>query len=346
MTESLKVLVYGAGAIGTYVGGSLALKGHGVTFQEIPKAADYLQANGLQLNINGETSSLEKPRVTTSVEESLKYGPYDVAIFALKSFDTEAALKQIQPHSAEFPPILCLQNGIENEAAIARVIGKEKVITGTVTSALGKPGPGEVTLERLRGIGIAAGHTLSEKLVKAFNEADLNGQLFQNAAAMKWSKLLTNLLANASSAILDMPPAKIFASPQLYRLEIMQLREALAVMRAQNIRVVDLPGTPVRALAFAVRSLPLWLSRPLLARAIGGGRGAKMPSFHIDLHNGRGLSEVNWLNGAVVRTGNELGIKTPVSQLLTNTLTQLTTKQTPLDIYQHKPEILLGQLKL
>ena len=344
MTESLKVLVYGAGAIGTYVGGSLALKGHEATFQEIPKAADYLRVNGLRLNIKNQTKTIEAPRVTTSVEESLKHGPYDVSIFALKSFDTEAALKQILPYSVDFPPVLCLQNGVENEAAISKVVGKDKVITGTVTSALGKPGPGEVVLERLRGIGIAEGHPLSEKLVAAFSDAVLNAQLFQNAMAMKWSKLLTNLLANASSAILDMPPAEIFANPSLYRLEVLQLREALDVMRAQNIPAVDLPGTPVQALAFAIRSLPLWLSHPLLARAVGGGRGEKMPSFHIDLHNGRGLSEVAWLNGAVIRSGKESGIKTPVNQLLTETLTQLTTKQIPLDTYAHKPERLIEQL--
>jgi Ketopantoate reductase PanE/ApbA C terminal. len=78
------------------------------------------------------------------------------------------------------------------------------------------------------------------------------------------------------------------------------LRECLAVMKAQGIDVVDLPKTPVRALAFATR-LPLWLSKPLLGRAAGSGRGGKMPSFHIDLHSGRGKSEVDYLHGAVVR---------------------------------------------
>ena len=74
---------------------------------------------------------------------------------------------------------------------------------------------------------------------------------------MKWSKMLTNLLANASSAILDMPPAEIFADPRLFRIEILMLREALQVMHAQDISVVDLPATPVRALAFAAAYLPL-----------------------------------------------------------------------------------------
>jgi len=104
--------------------------------------------------------------------------------------------------------------------------------------------------------------------------------------------------------------------------------------------VVDLPGTPVRALALAVR-LPHGLSRPLLRRAVGAGRGGKMPSFHIDLHSGRGLSEVGWLNGAVVRHGTLAGVPTPVNRLLDDTLQALTRAEIPLLEYSHRPERLL-----
>jgi 2-dehydropantoate 2-reductase len=158
---------------------------------------------------------------------------------------------------------------------------------------------------------------------------------------MKWSKLLTNLLANATSAILDMTPAQIFAHPGLYRLEVAQLREALAVMRAQGIGVVNLPRTPVRLLAFGIRWLPPALSRPLIARAVGGGRGAKMPSFHIDLHSGRGQSEVDYLNGAVVRFGARLGIPTPANRILNETLLAITRRELPQETFARKPEALL-----
>ena len=121
-----------------------------------------------------------------------------------------------------------------------------------------------------------------------------------------------------------MPPGEIFAHPGLYRLEIAQLRETLRVMAAMGIRAVDLPGTPVRLLAFAVKALPLSVSRPLLGKAVGGGRGGKMPSFHIDLHAGRGKSEVEYLNGAVAREGRRAGVSTPVNRLLTETLMALT----------------------
>ena len=109
-----------------------------------------------------------------------------------------------------------------------------------MTTAVGRRGTGDIVLEKLRGVGIAKGHTLSEKLVSAFDEAYLNAKLFDDAASMKWSKMLTNLIANPTSAILDMTPAEIFANRDLYELEIDLLKECLAVMEVQGIDVVDL----------------------------------------------------------------------------------------------------------
>jgi 2-dehydropantoate 2-reductase len=140
-----------------------------------------------------------------------------------------------------------------------------------------------------------------------------------------------------------MTAGEVFANKDLYKLEIDMLRECIAVMKAQNIEVVDLPGTPVRALAYAT-TLPLWLSKPLLSRAAGAGRGAKMPSFHIDLHNGRGKSEVEYLHGAVVRAAEEFNVPTPVNKVLTETLLALTNKEVPLEEFAHKPEKLLGKI--
>jgi 2-dehydropantoate 2-reductase len=116
-------------------------------------------------------------------------------------------------------------------------------------------------------------------------------------------------------------------------------------MAAQQIDVVDLPGTPVRALAFAVRGLPPEVSRPLLRNAVGSGRGGKMPSFHIDLNSGRGQTEVDALNGAVVRFGERLGVATPVNHLLNRTLQELASGLTPREAYARNPEKLLKGLK-
>lgn len=349
LNGKLKVLVFGAGAIGTYVGGSLTLAGQQVVFVERPKAVEELRQRGLRLDLTLDkrrqtrTASRVDPAsfvIVSTLEDALRYGPFDVALFALKSFDTIPALEGIKPYANKMPPILCLSNGVSNESAIAESLGKDKVIYGTVTTAIGRRGAGDVVLERLRGVGVAKGHSLSEKLHHTFNTAYLNSQLFDDAHSMKWSKMLTNLIANPTSAILDMTAGEVLANRDLYRIEIEMLRECLAVIDAQGFKVVNLPGTPVRALAFATK-LPLWLSKPLLGRAAGAGRGSKMPSFHIDLHSGRGKSEVEYLHGEVVRAGETCNVQTPVNKVLTEILTALTNKEIPINEFARRPEKLL-----
>ena len=349
----LKILSFGAGAIGTYIGGSLALAGHSLVFLERPEMVDELRERGLRLDLSvdkrrdAKSAYLVDPSmfvVAGSLEDALKYGPFDVAIFALKSFDTATALEGMKPFVGKLPPVLCLSNGVDNEPLLAGVLGEEKVIYGTVTTAIGRRGLGDIVLEKLRGIGITSTHPISSRLIAAAKSAYLNPRSFSDPVAMKWSKMLTNLIANPASAILDMTAADIFANKDLYAMEIAMLRECLSVMEAQGIPVVDLPGTPVRALAYATR-LPLWLSKPLLSKAAGGGRGSKMPSFHIDLHSGRGKSEVDYLHGAVVRAGEKAGLPTPVNKLLTETLLGLTNGEISLETYAGQPEKFLEQLK-
>ena len=341
----LKVLSLGAGALGTYVAGSLALHGHRVVFLERPEVASQLRSQGLRLTISGRLHILQEVSVLGSIEEAIAQGPFDIAIFALKSYDTADALVSLLPFAEHLPPVLCLQNGVVNEKILSDAFGSDKVIPGTVTSAIGRRATGDITLERLRGMGVAANHPFSSQLVAALDQAGLNARLYENPADMKWSKLLTNLVGNATSAILNMDPAEIYAHPGLYSLELTQLRECLVVMRAQHIRAVNLPGTPVRLLAFGVMHLPDFITRLFLRRIVGKGRGGKMPSFHIDLHSGRGQSEVSYLNGAIVEAGKQHGIPTPTNKTLSDTLLGLTIGKMKIGDFDHQPERLLAILQ-
>ncbi len=122
----------------------------------------------------------------------------------------------MQPFIDQIPPILCLQNGVENEPLIAAVLGEDRVIRGTVTTAIGRRGLGDIVVERFRGTGIDLGHPLSISVLAACNRAGLGMLGFENGAAMKWSKMLTNLMANATSAILNWPPAQVYASKSVF----------------------------------------------------------------------------------------------------------------------------------
>lgn len=345
MSGELRVLSIGAGAIGTYIGGSLALSGCSVVFLERPEVAAALRENGMQLGLPGGERHLAGISVVDTLPEAFAEAGFDVMLFALKSFDTAAALEKLAPYGDHLPPVLCVQNGVDNEPRIAAVIGEDRVIGGTVTSAIGRRGTGNIVVERLRGVGIETGHEISSRLLEAFDRAGLQPRGYSRRGDMKWSKLLTNLVANATAAILDFTPADVFSHPGLYRLEMEQLRETLRVMRAGGLRVVDLPGTPVRLLALGTR-LPAAAARPLMVRAVGGGRGGKMPSLHIDLHGSRGQSEVDDLNGAVARYGQRVGVDTPVNRMLTEILMKLTRGEISLDAYARRPERLLDAFGL
>ncbi|MFU8772034.1 MAG: ketopantoate reductase family protein [Anaerolineales bacterium] len=340
----LRVLVIGAGAVGAYVGASLALCGHPVVFLAKPNSAHKLKQNGLQLSLKTKKEHLTNLKVCTSIKKAIEIHPYDFAIFSLKSYDTLSALKDLKPFREALPPFLCLQNGIENEDLLAAALGSEKVIAGTVTSSISKANGSEIILERLRGMGIAGDHPLAPQLCDALNIAGLNARYFPNADQMKWSKLLTNLLANATSAILDMSPGEIYDHAGLYKIEAAQIRETLAVMAAKEIHAVNLPRTPVRAQVFAFQWLPDMLSRRLLRLVLGKGRGAKMPSLHIDLHSGRKRSEVIFLNGAVVRAGESSGVPTPINAALTQTLSDLVSGYLPIESFQHNPDKFLAHI--
>ena len=334
----MKFLCFGVGAIGTYIGGSLAASGQRVVFIDRPNVADEVRQQGLHLRYRDQKKQVNQPEVVSSLEEALNRGPFDAAILAVKSFDTPSVLAEAQPYREQMPAVLCLQNGVENEDLIGEALGSDKVVRGTVTTAIGRGGLGTITVEKLRGVGVALDHPLGASLVDALDTAGLKAKGYRHGPSMKWSKMITNLLANASSAILNMSPAEIFSHPGLYRVEMMMYMEALAVMEAQSIGVCDLPGTPVRLLSWIIRSLPAGISRFLLVQSLGKGRGGKMPSFHIDLYSGRGRSEVDYLNGAVVRFGERFRVATPTNHWLNQTLLAMTTGKIAKAEYARQPK--------
>ena len=131
------------------------------------------------------------------------------------------------------------------------------------------------------------------------------------------------MMGNATSAILDQPPAQLFADARVVDIEIAAWREALAVMAAARIPPVNLGSYPFGWLAPLIRSAPNSLLRPILCRQVSGARGDKMPSLQIDLHQGKHKSEIGLLNGAIVKRGKAVGVATPVNTLLTDTVTSL-----------------------
>ena len=122
----MKILFFGAGAIGTYIGGSLALAGHEIAFIERPEVAERVRRDGISVSIADQVSRIPLSAVFGGAAEALKSGPFDLCVFALKSYDTAAAIRILEPLKAKLPPVLCLQNGVENEPALESAFGSGK----------------------------------------------------------------------------------------------------------------------------------------------------------------------------------------------------------------------------
>lgn len=337
-----KILVLGAGAIGSYVGGSLAASGCEVVFFDRLETKEKLERFGIRIISTDKPSIfIQNPNVYSDLDALFRENKFQYALIAVKSYDSKDLLGKLTQFKAEIPTIISLQNGVDNESLIAEMLDMKKIIPGSVTTAIGKGVDNSIIVEKLRGIGIADENSLSAQIYSSFNKANLNCKLYKNGMAMKWSKMLTNITANALSAILDMTPAEILTNRELFALEMLQIREALNVMSAYKIPVIDLPKTPVRAFAFVAKILPLSISQPILIQFISSGRGEKMPSFHIDLAGGRGKSEVDYLNGAIVRFGEKQSISTPVNRFYRDTLINLTNGDLDRSFFQRNPQKLI-----
>ena len=337
----MRILVIGAGAIGCLVGGKLALHGEAVTLAGRPRFAQAVAEKGLQL-IDGQGTSVAADLVATAsiaaaflAQEGAESAPgYDVVILTVKSYDSTIALQELNEaltlRTLPTPVVLSLQNGVGNEEEIADLFGDANVLAGTITTPVSVVAPGVIRIDKARfSIGMASwspepSNGRLQKLASVFTQSGFEVTQYADARSMKWTKLLMNMIGNASSAILDLPPDQLFANPLLVDLEIRALREALAVMRGLGIAPVNVGSYPFALLAPLIRFAPRAWLRPILRSRIGAARGGKMPSLHIELESAKGKSEVQWLNGAVARHGDRAGVRTPVNSALSSTLDLLT----------------------
>ncbi len=362
----MHILCYGAGAVGSLIGGRLAESGAAsVTLLARRDHVAAIRTWGLALEGPSGRTVCKGADAITSLDDLA--APPDLVILTVKAYQTPEALSDLHDILRRGIPILTLQNGVGNEELIASAAPEARVIGGAFTISVSVVRPG-VVRQQTGGGGIAvaacaygvantrvsqdvrAGSTAASgtsgapgvaDLVTIFQQAGFRAEAYQDYRAVKWSKLLLNIIANASPAILDLPPAAIVRDSRLFHLESEAFREAARVVRALGLRATALPGYPVPLLE-RVMAAPEWVSRPVLGRHIGGGRGEKMPSLWEDLEKSRARSEVEVLNGAVAREGARLGVPTPVNMLLTGVLLSLASGARDRQTFRRNPEALIA----
>ncbi len=340
----LNILVMGAGAVGCFIGGHLAAAGHKVTLIGLSDLIPKIAADGLALRWPDQPDKIVYPETATTVE--VPETPYDFVLLLVKSPDTATVAQLLVPLINDKTFFISFQNGIGNEEKLVELFGAAHVLSGTLTIPISVPELGVIAVSKAKGgLGVAplAVNQPVDVLADALNEGGLFTQTYPAYRDMKWSKLLLNIINNASSAILNMPPVEIIADPRLFDLEIEALREGLTVMKAQGIKPVSLPGYPVVWLArlLSTRWLPAAATRAILRPFMVSGRGTKMPSLQIDLANNQPISEVGVLNGSIVAAGEKTGIPTPANRALTDILSGIVSGELSWEDYQCRPEKLL-----
>jgi 2-dehydropantoate 2-reductase len=338
----MHVLVVGAGAVGSFLGWAIAAGGGRTTLLRRGSSGEPGALTPLRLVRPDGTASSVEVAVVASIADA---GAPELAIVAVRQYQLAEALGSL----AALPdvPLLTAQNGVgaEEEAAAARPAGT--LLAASVTASVEREPDGTIRWLRRGGVGLApvrgdGADTLIEDAAATLRAAGVDVDIHGDAAAMKWSKVIANLVANATSGILDMDPPSIYADPALFDVERDQLREALAVMRARGLRPVSLPGTPVPLLAFAM-TLPAVLARTALGLVVGSARGGKDPSLRGAVQLGP-PTEAGWLNGAVTRAGASLNVATPVNEALARLVDEAAADPERRAWFQHRPDRLLEAL--
>ena len=321
----MRVQIVGAGAIGCFLGSRLAaVDGVDVTLVGRSGFVDAVATQGGLRVQEGDTATIIS-EVNATTELS---GEADLIIVAVKSNDTAAVATQISSTVDTDVLVLSVQNGVGNEEILVNA-GCVRVVAGSLTTPVSVLAPAFIRIDKANSSAGIASWTPDaivadvDRVHTLFASAGFEARRYDSADSMKWTKLLMNIVGNASSAILDKTPGEVFSDPRLVDLEIEAWRETLRVMKASSIKPVKVGSYPFNILGPAVLALPKAAIRPVLRSQVVGGRGDKMPSLHIDVYGRRGRSESAWLNGAVVDHGKRVDVETPINQVFAATVANL-----------------------
>ena len=299
----MKILVIGAGALGSAVGGFLAKAGHEVIFVGREKHILAIKKNGLKI------SGIWGEHLVTNIQaktDITNLSPQELILVTTKSFDTVAAARQIKPLIDKNTTIISLQNGLGNEGIIQKECGQDKVLGGMVIIGFELLVPGHVKVtvfaDKIK-IG-EMNHIMTErvkKIVEIFNEAHLPTDAVDNIKQFLWAKLLYNSCLNPLGAILGVEYGKL-AEHHSWRIIQKIIREAFVATKKENIPLFW--KTPEEYEHYLkTKQLPPTASH--------------RPSMLHDLERGR-KTEIDFLNGRIVELGDKHGIPTPVNAMLCN----------------------------
>jgi len=300
----MKIVIVGPGAMGSLLTAFL-LKSKPACRQAKEEVwlLDYRKERAAKIlksgiTIEGISGSWQvKPNVSADINE---IGPADLFIICVKSYDTKKAIADIKPLIKENSAVLTLQNGIGNIEIIAEVAGSEKVVGGVTN--LGATfieagrviyaGKGEIAIGRMDGK-----MTVQMRSIRGiFNKARLDTKISRDIKGLIWSKLIINAAINALTAIVRVNNGKLTELESTRKIMRDAVTEATRIAKRKRIKLFfDDPLAKVEAVAEATATNISSMLQDVLRKK---------------------RTEIDFINGVIVRQGQELGIPVPVNQML------------------------------
>ena len=288
----MKIAVMGAGAVGCYYGALLAAGGHALTMIGRVQHVQAMQRDGLRLSTADGTEFVVP--VQASTETAAVQGA-ELVLVCVKSTDTDAAAAAMAPYLAPDAVLLSLQNGVDNAERLQTALGRP-VLPAVVYVATEMAGPGHVQ-HHGRGELVIGPSPDSERIAELLRAAGVPVEVSDHAMAALWTKLILNCAYNAFSALTGLPYGQL--------VQVTGLLPALREVVDECLRVAHAAGVTT------LEDEVVWQAVLRIAQTMPGQRSSTAQ----DLSRHK-PTEIDHLNGFVVRTGERLGVPTPANRVL------------------------------
>ena len=297
----MKIVMLGAGALGSTIGGTLAIGGNDVHFVDMwQEHVDLINKDGLHMTNEKEDWYVRVDARTTADT----IGEADLVIVLVKSFATKQAVEQLKQTNVigKNTLVMSLQNGLGNEETIASVIGSENVISGKtyVGGRLIQAGYISAGVQgKWTYIGELNGEITdrTQTVCNVFNDAGLLCEVSDNIKGLIWDKLLINVAAGALCGITRLPYGPLYEEDYIKDVAVAAIQEGIQVAKAAG--VVLKSEDPQYPWVAASEGLP------------GTFKTSILQSLEL-----KRPTEIDFINGSIVEWGKKYGIATPVNQTL------------------------------
>lgn len=313
MTQAspLKVVIAGSGSIGCYVGGMLASGGANVHFFARERIANDITQNGLSLSdLTGRHESLTPQQFSVNLEKEV-FKEADLILICVKSKDTAQMAQTIKDSGNTSATIFSLQNGVGNTQEIQQVLPNHTVLTVMV--------PYNVVYQHgglfhcgTEGSLYCQSHENAKPLKALAEQANLGFELKDDMASILWGKLLLNL-NNPINALAGIPLKQQLETAGFRKILRQSMQEGLQALKAADIAPGQVAAVPM-FLVPIILSLPNWIFKRVAHKMLAMDPKARSSMWE-DLQSKRPV-EVDYINGEIVKLGDQFKVNTPVNKRL------------------------------